>query len=173
LGGRRDPLGLQPGPVAATYRARSGFANGTRRQCGSKSSRRSVGSRVARPSIPGASRVPAPRADRSSSTAGLCWGSGVPGTPHLTQRPSLGAGFLPSQDPARVLFERRRKRLVSQRSAGALVGTQESTSSSLIARARARQLRPAGAGKPPAPACRPVRAHGRRRCSTGNGLVPR
>jgi len=34
----------------------------------------------------------------------------VPGTPHLTPRPSLGAGFMPSQDPAQVLFKRRLRR---------------------------------------------------------------
>ena len=38
---------------------------------------------------------------------------------------SLGARFLPSQDPAHVLFERRQKRLSSQWSAGTLVGTQD------------------------------------------------
>ena len=50
---------------------------------------------------------------------------GVPGTPYLTPRPSLGAGFLPPQDPAQVLFQRRQKRLVSWRSAGMLVGTEQ------------------------------------------------
>ena len=42
----------------------------------------------------------------------------------LTPRLSFGAGFLPSQNPAWVLFEPRQKRFVSQRSADILVGTQ-------------------------------------------------
>ena len=49
----------------------------------------------------------------------------IPGTPYLTRRPSLGSWFLPSQDPAQLLFERRQKRLLSQWSAGMLVGTQD------------------------------------------------
>ena len=49
----------------------------------------------------------------------------VPGDTYLTPRPSLGPRFLPSQDPAQLLFERRQKRLFSQWSAGMLVGTQE------------------------------------------------
>jgi hypothetical protein len=46
-------------------------------------------------------------------------------TPYLTPWPSLRSGFLPSKDPAQILFERRKKRLLSKRSTGVLVGTQE------------------------------------------------
>jgi hypothetical protein len=48
---------------------------------------------------------------------------GVRGTPYSTLRRSLGAGFLASEDPAQVLFERCQKFLPSQWSASVLVGT--------------------------------------------------
>ena len=49
----------------------------------------------------------------------------IPGTPYLIQRLPLAAGFLPFQNSAQVLLERRQKRLVTERSAGVFVGTQE------------------------------------------------
>ena len=49
----------------------------------------------------------------------------VPGTPYLIPRPSLGAGFLPSQDPAQILLQRRQKGLVAQRAPSVLVGAKE------------------------------------------------
>jgi hypothetical protein len=48
----------------------------------------------------------------------------VQGTPYLTPWPSLRYVFLPSKDRAQILFERRKKCLLSKRSTGVLVGTQ-------------------------------------------------
>src|SRR5271157_2315359 len=49
----------------------------------------------------------------------------VPGTPYLIPRPSLGAGFLASQDPAQILLQRRQKGLVAQWAPSLLVGAKE------------------------------------------------
>ena len=49
----------------------------------------------------------------------------APRTPYLPPRPYLRAGFLPSEDPAQVFFERGQKRLFSQRPGGMLVGMEE------------------------------------------------